>query len=114
MATASFFQWETAPLTIIIENDQGEPAQGVLEDVKNLVVSFRQGSVKEDWFLDDVSLDVENSAINIHFDQERSGKFDGDSTIKVQVNILYNNNERDATIKGKIDVLDNFYDKELV
>ena len=110
---ASFTQWTTEDLKIILEDDEGNPVEGVLDDVKNLVVTITQGSVVENWFLEDIGLDQANSTINLPISQERSGRFEGDKTAKVQVNILYNDSERDATAKGKIDVFDNLYDKEM-
>lgn len=109
-----FYQWETADLEIIIEDDDGNPKAGVLDNLKDVVVSISQGPGKqEDWHLDELGIDAAASTVNLHLTQQKAGKFSGDAPAKVQVNILYNNGERDVTVKGTIDVFSNLYRKEM-
>ena len=110
---AGFYQWETDNFEIILEDDDGNPVPGVLDDVKEVVVTIKQGDIEEIWFTDDLGLDTANSVINLPLSQTQTGRFEGDKTAKIQVNILYNDSERDVTAKGKIDVYDNDYKKEM-
>ena len=108
-----FYQWETADLQLIIEDDEGNPKPGVLDNLEDVVVSIAQGSRQVDWHIDELGIDAAASAINLHLTQEKAGKFSGDAAAKVQVNILYSNGERDVTVKGTIDVLSNLYRREM-
>ena len=110
-----FYQWETARLRLKIQ-EKDEPEAKPLEGYKLIVVSLDQGKGRGmyhgDYFFEAGSPDVsvENSYIDLYFSQEEAGKY-ADVTTKVQVNILYDDTERDTTVEGKIKVLNNLYKK---
>ena len=106
-----FYQWETAGLELIICDEDDNPKAGVLDDLKDVVVSIAQGTRQVDWHLDELDIDAPSSKITLRLTQEKAGKFAGDAPAKVQVNILYLDGERDVTVKGDIDVLANLYRK---
>lgn len=108
-----FYQWETADIALVIEDDEGSPKPGVLDNLEDVVVSIAQGARQVDWHMDELGIDAAASTINLHLTQQKAGKFSGDTPAKVQVNILYDNGERDVTVRGTIDVFGNLYRQEM-
>lgn len=113
--TVGFHRYETEPLELVIEK---EGVEKPLEDYLKIAVSFDQnttdGSCHIDLLYDQDApeVDVENSTINIHFTQKQSAQFFAASA-KVEVNILYVDQERSASCEGVVNVFRNLYDKEL-
>lgn len=115
MSAVSFHQYETEPLMLIIEK---EGVERPLEGYAKIAVSFdqncKEGKFHADFLYEAGSseVDVENSAINMHFTQEESGQF-LPCQADVEVNVLYQDRERAATCEGKVNVFRNLYGKEL-
>lgn len=110
---ASFYKYETVDIPLIFT------PSGVLDGYKHIVVSLAQcgetlvNKTEED---DDLDIDVANDTITLHLSQEDTGLFSGGdigSPLKanVQVNIYYNNTERDVSAVKSIDVYENLYSK---
>ena len=106
---SSFYQWETVDLELVIEDDDGTPKTGVLDGVRDVAVSLAQGCTRLDVHIDDLHIDAEASTIDLHLSQEEAGRFSAKEEVVVQVNILYENGERDVTEKGFVHVYDNLY-----
>lgn len=108
--SAFFYIWETVdfPIKITSEDEQVK----VLENVSNVVVSLKQGTINinKDIADTDIALDIENDIINLHLSQKETGQFKKGELI-LQVNILYDDNERDTTAQVAIEALDNLYKK---
>ena len=101
---AGFYIYETETLSIRLNKDN------VLQDAKHIIVSIFQKSTETQINKneDELGLDIENNIINISLSQEETAKFKiGEADI--QVNIYYENTERDVSSKGKIEIRDNLY-----
>lgn len=90
---------------------------GVLEDYEKIKVSLKQEGVAQ-IDKDDVAVDLEEESIEVNFTQEDTGKLDGgtpDEPIKaqLQVNIYYQNTDRNCTSIKTLDVIDNLYQGEM-
>lgn len=86
---------------------------GVLTDYEKIVVSLKQDGVAQ---IDknDLEVDLENETITVVFTQEDTGKLDGGSpeeptTANLQVNIYYEDEDRNCTSIQTLDVIDNLY-----
>lgn len=101
---AGFYIYETETLSIHLNKEN------VLNDVKHIIVSIVQKNPKMqiDKKEEELGLDLENSIINVSLSQEETSQFKVGEA-EVQVNIYYNNSERDVSSKGKIEVRDNLY-----
>lgn len=109
---AYFYIYETVDFPIQLSTEQD--GEGILKDVKDLIVSLKQNrvEVEKDITSPDIALDVENDIINFHLTQEDTSQFkEGD--VYIQVNILYDDEERDTSAKGKISAFDNLH-KEIM
>ena len=100
---SSFYIWETVSwvLQLIDEN-----ASSVLDGAEQVVVSFKQGTTRVD--IKNPGLDVQNDQINIRLEQEQTALFNP-GPVQLQVNIYYDNTERDTTVQAAIEALDNLY-----
>ena len=107
----SFFVWETVniPMLLIGKDDE----TGILNDCKDVVISFYQQGFLLEFYKDDanVGIDVENDKLNVYLGQEQTGMFKPDVIITVQVNVLYENAERNTTCTGAIRPLANLHRK---
>ena len=110
---ARFYRYETVDIPLIFT------PSGVLEGYESIVVSVAQdGVIQIDKTSEDTGLNIDTATdtITLSLSQEETGKFiGGDSNsprkAQIQVNIYYNNNERDVSTVGNIDVYNNLYDK---
>ena len=107
---ARFYRFETIDIPLEFT------PEGVLNNYKHIVVSIAQdGIVQIDKTEDDMIIDVENDKIIVSLSQEETGKFiSGNEKVakaKIQVNIYYENSERDVSAVETIDVYDNLYKK---
>ena len=108
---AGYYQFQTVDLEITIHS---EDAEKPLEDYRQIVVSLDQGGGRGNYHGDYIfdagapEVDVENSVINLSLSQEESGKYNSGKA-DVQVNILYDNAERNVTVMGRVDVKRNLY-----
>ena len=100
----NFHKYETTDLALKFT------PSGVLEDYSKIIVSIVQNGVaRVDKTENDLTIDGDN--ITIHLSQEETGKFMANSTAEVQVNILYEDSERDVSTTGTIEVLNNLYNE---
>ena len=109
-----FYVYETVDFSI---NLTSKTQIAILEDVKDLVISFKQviknayrnnrAFLEKNLSSDDIELDIENSRLS----QEDTSKFIPNNKVQVQINILYNNEERDTSVKGEIMALDNLHEE---
>ena len=107
----SFYIWETYPLTITVSDadaQHGDPSP--LVDVDSVVVSFRQGTKSVHLSGNRLSLDASDGTIGLELSQAETGKF-VQGTVDVQVNLLYEDSERDTTAMGVLEARDNLYKK---
>lgn len=107
-ALASFFIYETVNLPIHLTSKDGET--GILTNCKNVVISLKQKSLllEKDKESADVAIDAENDTINLYLSQEDTGRFKpGEASM--QINILYEDKERDTSAQATILVLDNYH-----
>ena len=110
---SGFYQWETVDLQIVIEDEEGNPKAGVLDNVRDVVVSIAQNCSRIDLHIDELDIDAASSAINLHLSQEDAGSFSSKGSAQVQVNILYEGGERDVTVKGTVEVFGNLYGESM-
>lgn len=104
-----FFVYETVDIPLLFE------PTGCLNNYDKIVVSLAQfgNTILEKW--DNVlGIDAENDRINMSLSQEETAMFTGGKkgspkTVDIQVNIYYENDERDTTFNETIDVYDNQY-----
>lgn len=107
----SFYQFETFDFTIRVKRKGEESSPGILEGFKEIVVSFEQNGMDLLNITDaELGIDVEESTIGVHLTQENTGAMNP-GTVKVQVNVYFEDTERDVTGKGKVKVKDNLYKK---
>ena len=108
---ASFYVWETVDFEIELSRESGEK---VLEGCRNVIVSLEQKShlLEKDLSSPDIAIDTENDTIVIHLSQEETGKFKPSTTdVILQVNFLYENEERDTSTQTTIKALKNLHKK---
>lgn len=98
-----FYVYETVTFPIQLSDPDA------LQDSEKVVVTISQKSVKLD--KENPSLDKETGRITLYLNQEETAMFKPKSTADIQVNIYYENGERDVTNTAKIRVLDNLYKK---
>lgn len=113
MNNAFFYIYETVDFPIQITAVDG--SKDILKDCKNLIVSLGQGSLllEKDLSSPDIGLDIDNNIINLHLSQTDTCRFKQGEVI-IQVNILYEDTERDTSAQGKIDALNNLHRKIMV
>lgn len=105
----TFYQWTTAKLLLIIGGENP------LQDTRDILVSFVQGETELDFHKDDLEVDEEASTVTVSLSQEDTGSFrvdpNGTGKVNVQVNVYYEDSDRDATGEGEITILRNLYKK---
>ena len=114
---ASFYQYETKDLNIYLRDKGGETlAERPLEGWKKVVVSLGQ-TQREKVALtassggepdDGIAIDVDNDLISVRISQEQSGKF-STGECQVQVNIYFEDEERDTSAQGTVEVKGNLH-----
>lgn len=103
---AHFYRYETAGITLKFK------PENVLEDYQKIIVSLRQnGNIQIDKNENELGIDSENGTILINLSQEETGKFEDNNKILVQVNIYYDDESRNVSTMGEIQVYDNLYKK---
>lgn len=104
-----FYRYETVDIPLTFTPD------GVLEGYRHIVVSMAQNdAVKINKTEEDIEIDVQENKIIVPLSQEETGVFIGGErnnpkSVKIQVNIYYNNAERDVSTIGTLEVYDNLY-----
>ena len=102
MSTPFFYIYETVTFPIhILDAD-------ALQDVDKIVVSLKQKTVQLDKF--DPDYNEETNMINLYLTQEDTAMFK-QGLVDLQINIYYNDHERDTTKKTQLQALDNLYKK---
>lgn len=99
---AGFYQYQTWDLKIRIKRE------GALQGAEHVKVSVSQLGNKVDFDDEELGLDVENDIINLHMEQEDTGRF-SEGTAKLQVNILHEDTRRNVTAKATLEVYDNLH-----
>lgn len=108
---ASFYKYETVEIPLKFT------PEGVLNGYKHIMVSIVQnGIVQVDKSEEELNIDTEEDTITVLLSQEETGMFMGGDlqepiTAQIQVNIYYENAERDVSTIGEIDVYNNLYSK---
>lgn len=102
MPKAHFYIYETADLPIVLSKPE------VLEGYEKIVVSISQINQVKLHISDGLGVDTEQGIINVHLTQEDTAKFKV-GTATVQINIKYENSDRDVSAQAEISVLDNLY-----
>lgn len=106
----SFFVWETVTIPMELESEDG--TTGILEDYKDIIVSFSQrGGIlfEMDSSNPKMVIDTANDEIDVRLEQEETGQFSVNTDILVQANILYEDTERDTTAMAIIRPLANLH-----
>lgn len=104
MTMVSIYRYETATLPLKFK------PTGVLNDYKHIIVSIAQNGIQVDKDENDLTIDTTNDTITLSLTQEDTGKFKSQRA-EIQVNIYYNNEERDVSTRGAVVFLDNLYKK---
>lgn len=97
-----FYQFETVDLDVEIDK------AGVLDDYKEVVVSIVQNRAILHVGTEDMVIDPETSTLHLRLTQEQTSGF-CNGTAQIQVNILYESDERDVTAQGTLEILGNLY-----
>lgn len=106
---AGFYIWETKPITFALTRC-GEPAEGALDDYKDIIVTISQaiGNVTVEKTGADLDVDPVAVTVGAYLTQDETGKFSVGEAL-VQMNILYEDSERDVTCQRAIEVWDNLH-----
>lgn len=104
MSNAGFYIYETKPLTLRFKPD------GVLVNSKEIIVTILQGisGTLIEKTGADLAINLTDNTVTIHLSQEETARFQP-GTAQVQVNILYEDRERDTTVQAQIGVYDNLH-----
>lgn len=104
MSNAGFYIYETKPLTLRFKPD------GVLVNSKEIIVTILQGisGTLIEKTGEDLEINLTDNTVTIHLSQEETARFQP-GTAQVQVNILYEDRERDTTVQAQIGVYDNLH-----
>ena len=104
---SSFYRFQTKPYTLHFNKPDD-----VLDGYSQIIVSLGQGGIEKVIKTnEDLQIDVENNNIIVDFSQEDTGLFRAGEDAELQVNIYYENTERDVSAKVTIKVLDNLHKK---
>lgn len=88
----------------------------VLTDYNKVVVTLKQDGIAQiDKFNDDLDIDSEEDTITVEFTQEETGKLyggkkDNPNYAELQVNIYYEDEDRNSTSTENIKVYSNLYE----
>ena len=101
---AGFYIFETKPLTLKFKPD------GVLVNSREIIVTILQGvsGAMVEKTGADLTINLAENAVELHMSQEETAKFQP-GTALIQVNILYDDEERDTSVQGKMNVYDNLH-----
>lgn len=101
----SIYLYETVDLEITLTTDD---ESSVLEDVKDVIVTFQQSGVNRCEKSLGSGVEIEDETLFVHLSQEDTSAM-VEGGILVQVNILYNSEERDVSVIGQLEVLNNLH-----
>lgn len=105
---ANYYQWTTHTLTMEIDSE-------ALKDYSQIILSVKSGSVKKNLFLDethhDIAINDEGNAIIWELGQEDTAQFK--TGMDMQINIFYQNGERNATEHFQFKFDKNLYEKTM-
>lgn len=76
-------------------------------------VSYQQGTRELDVEADTVSYDGSDTTVSVSLTQRQTAKFRAGRKVKVQVNWVYIDGKRDATVQAEVDVIGNLLEREL-
>lgn len=110
---AYFFIWETVDFPLQLSFKDSSIEGKVLDEYDKIVVSLKQGNVLLEKTDDDLGIDTEEDILNLHLSQEETAMFKANKQVTLQVNIYYDDTERDTSFETFIDVYDNLH-KELM
>lgn len=114
MSDVSFFQWETKSFEVLIEG-----AEAPLQNWKQVIVTLGQNKKAKVNLC--TSVDAPNPYLEVieaedklvvHLSQEDTGLFK-EGMCTIQVNIYYEDTERDTTFDETISVYGNMYKKRM-
>ena len=106
----SIYTYTTPSFTISFKESN------VLTNYRKIVVSLKQDGITEiDKFEDDLEIDLEQDTITVEFTQEETGKLfggkpDDPNYARIQVNIYYEDEDRNSTSTETIEVYSNLYE----
>lgn len=99
-----FYMYETTTLSLKFT------PTGILDDYKHIIVSIAQNNTQLNKDENDLEIDTTNDTITLSLKQEETGLFKPGKAY-LQVNIYYENTERNVSTSSSIDVCDNLYKK---
>lgn len=109
---AYFFIYETVDFPLKLSFKDTTIEGKVLDNYSKVVVSLSQGKELLEKS-EDLGIDTENDIINLHLTQEETALFKPNRQVSLQVNIYYEDTERDTSFETFIDVYDNLH-KEIM
>lgn len=101
---ANFYRFETT--NIVLEFTP----EGILDNYKHIIVSILQKQTKIDLTEDELNIDTSNDKITLSLTQEQTSQFEVGKAL-IQVNIYYNDKQRNVSTMGYINIYDNLYNK---
>lgn len=109
-----FYVWETVDFPIALTREDG--GTGIMENCKDVIISLEQDGVllEKSRESPDVSIDTENDIINLHLSQEDTGCFKPGRGVIIQINILYEDTERDTSVQATIEARRNLHCEVMV
>lgn len=102
MSTAYFYIYETVTFPIQLSDT------GALQDIDKIIVSLKQKTVQLD--KENPDYNEQTGVINLYLTQEDTALFK-QGLVDLQINLYYDDHERDVTKKVQIQALDNLYKK---
>lgn len=111
-------EWTTSEIEFALKDPEGHVPEGILENLKDASVIIKQGLVGIEKRLEDMGIDVGEGTMTIHLSQAETGRLDGGTranprTANIQVNLYYENGERDASYEAQVAVLRNLHDRAM-
>lgn len=106
---AYFFIWETVDFPLQLSFKDPTIEGKVLDEYSKVVVSLKQESTLLEKSDEDLGIDVENDIINLYLSQEETAMFKPNKQLSLQVNIYYDNTERDVSFETFVDVYNNLH-----
>lgn len=103
---AFFYQYETTDIPIQLSDPD------CLREAEKVVVTLYQQSsgIYQNFTNDEIEINRDDGIILLNLSQEQTAEF-SPGVITIQVNIYYENSERDVTSTAKIRVLENLYQR---
>lgn len=110
--------WTTAEVEFSVTDESGQVPEGIFDDLKDAIVTLKQGSTLMERHMNQLSIDPEQGTVTIHLAQDETAKFKGGTQaaprkIDVQLNLYYATDERDATYETQISVLRNLHARRM-